>query len=140
MITPAFRIVWSPTSNVPGILCLICNRISWHLHDVATRYCGACHLFLEELPEDFPQHHTLDGRIPRDHAMIVFCPSSVGPHYCAEPLPMMHVREGDRYRCSRCRQWYVIMRHGAYVYPLPMVEDVPAQEATEEASQEEATP
>jgi hypothetical protein len=37
----------------PGILCLICLRVSYNRHDIAHRYCGHCHRFHEDpqLPE-----------------------------------------------------------------------------------------
>jgi hypothetical protein len=66
MLTPAFRVLWSRQAPVAGLLCLVCNHYSWHPRNVALRYCARCRLFLAELPDDFPQHHTLDGRMPKE--------------------------------------------------------------------------
>ena len=62
MLTPAFRILHY--RDFPCLLCLVCNHISHNPNDIRFRYCGHCHLFLEELPEDFPQHHTTEGLAP----------------------------------------------------------------------------
>ncbi len=62
MLTPAFRILHS--RDFPCLLCLVCNRISHHPTDVELRFCSACRLFLEDLPDDFPQHHTTEGLAP----------------------------------------------------------------------------
>ena len=60
MITPAYRVLYF--RDFPCILCLVCNRISSNLNDVRHRYCGACHLFLNDLPEDFRQPNTAGVR------------------------------------------------------------------------------
>ncbi len=31
-----------------GILCLFCDSLSWNMHDVQRKYCGACHTFFGE--------------------------------------------------------------------------------------------
>ena len=31
-----------------AIACKLCRRVSWNANDVRERYCGACHVFLEE--------------------------------------------------------------------------------------------
>lgn len=33
-----------------AILCLRCGMVSYNPNDIAQRYCGRCHLFLEDLP------------------------------------------------------------------------------------------
>jgi hypothetical protein len=60
MITPAYRILHY--RDYPCILCLMCNRISCNLNDIRHRYCGACHLFLNDLPEDLRQPNTAGVR------------------------------------------------------------------------------
>jgi hypothetical protein len=60
MITPAYRVLHY--RREPCILCLVCNRISYNPNDIKHRYCGACHLFLNDLPEDFRQPHTAGVR------------------------------------------------------------------------------
>lgn len=37
----------------PCLLCLVCNRWSYNPTDIQQRYCQWCHLFLDELPEDY---------------------------------------------------------------------------------------
>jgi hypothetical protein len=61
MITPAYRIL--RYRDVPCLLCLRCNRISHNPNDVQHHYCGACHLFLDDLPMDYEQLTTA-GRSP----------------------------------------------------------------------------
>lgn len=51
MITRAWRIIHVNGSQV--ILCLLCDRYSANVHDIANRYCGYCHVFLDDLPEDY---------------------------------------------------------------------------------------
>jgi len=46
MITQAYRILQS--DGTPALLCLRCDRISYHPEDIAHRYCGHCHCFLAE--------------------------------------------------------------------------------------------
>jgi len=53
MITPAFRIL--RYRDFPCILCLVCNRISYNVYDIQHRFCGACNLYLADLPEDLRQ-------------------------------------------------------------------------------------
>ena len=60
MITPAYRVLHY--RDYPCILCLVCNRISFNPNDIKHRYCGACHLFLNDLPEAFRQPNTAGGR------------------------------------------------------------------------------
>jgi hypothetical protein len=61
LITPAFRIL--RYREYPCLLCLVCNRISHNPQDVRERYCGACQLFLADLPETLRVDHT-EGRAP----------------------------------------------------------------------------
>jgi hypothetical protein len=37
------------TARGESIRCLLCRRISGHPQDVAFRYCGACHVFHDDL-------------------------------------------------------------------------------------------
>ena len=61
MITPAWRIL--RYRDFPCLLCLVCNRISHHPNDVRHRYCSACNLFLEEVPE-FWRSDNVEGQAP----------------------------------------------------------------------------
>ena len=38
------------------MLCLLCNRYSANHHNRDKRYCGFCHVFLEDIPMDFHPH------------------------------------------------------------------------------------
>jgi len=53
VITPAFRIL--SYRDFPCLLCLVCNRISHNPNDVKYRYCGACKLFLLDVPMHLEQ-------------------------------------------------------------------------------------
>lgn len=56
MITPAYRIL--RYRDFPCILCLVCNRISHNHNDITHHFCGACKLYLDDLPEDVRQPTT----------------------------------------------------------------------------------
>jgi len=45
MITPAYRVL--KIQGIPVLLCLRCDRYSYHPDDIRTRYCGHCHCFLD---------------------------------------------------------------------------------------------
>ena len=51
MITEVYRFV--VTNGHPGIMCLICDRISYNPNDIEYIYCGNCRKFLYEVPKDF---------------------------------------------------------------------------------------
>lgn len=53
MLTRAYRIL--RYRDFPCILCLVCNRISHNPNDVRHRYCHGCHVFLDDLPMDYPE-------------------------------------------------------------------------------------
>lgn len=36
-------------SSEPSIVCPRCGRRSFNSHDIAEKYCGACHLFHEQM-------------------------------------------------------------------------------------------
>ena len=36
----------------PSITCPICGSVSFNPGDIANRYCGRCHLFLDDIPTD----------------------------------------------------------------------------------------
>jgi hypothetical protein len=61
MITPPYRIL--TYRGYRGLLCLACNRFSWNINDVKHRYCGFCHVFLNELPELLRQDE-VEGKAP----------------------------------------------------------------------------
>ena len=44
MITPAYRIL--KIEGRPVLLCLRCDRYSYHPDDITNRYCGHCRCFL----------------------------------------------------------------------------------------------
>lgn len=59
----------------PSITCPRCARVSYHPNDIRERYCGACHLFHDQMRTYRPDHngeclncdehldgHTADGR------------------------------------------------------------------------------
>ena len=56
MITPAWRTL--QIHGQPCLLCLVCNRYSFHPMDIQERYCGSCHLFLVNVPMDQEQPNT----------------------------------------------------------------------------------
>lgn len=68
MITRAFRIL--TINNQPCLLCLLCDRWSYNPHDIAHRYCGWCHVFLRDVPEDYQR--------PRLHYQGVMVESNEG--------------------------------------------------------------
>jgi len=43
------------------LLCLRCNRISFNPNDVQQRYCGHCHVFLEDGYDHDTQEDSADG-------------------------------------------------------------------------------
>jgi hypothetical protein len=49
MQTRAWRIL-RLAGREPMLLCLVCDRVSSHPADIGERYCGACHLWLDEIP------------------------------------------------------------------------------------------
>ena len=51
MITKPYRILRLRDTEV--LLCLVCDRWSANLNDLAYTYCGYCHVFLDELPEHY---------------------------------------------------------------------------------------
>lgn len=50
MITTPYRIL--RINGVQVLLCLVCDRWSTHPQDLLHHYCGFCHLFLDDLPDD----------------------------------------------------------------------------------------
>jgi len=48
MSNKTYRIVKSEAAGGESIQCLLCGRVSHHPGDVAHRFCGACHTFLDE--------------------------------------------------------------------------------------------
>jgi hypothetical protein len=51
MITKPYRLLRMQSTSV--LLCLLCDRYSANPHDIAQRFCGWCHVWLEELPHDY---------------------------------------------------------------------------------------
>lgn len=51
MSEPFYSIVTEGTQGRHGLLCRVCERVSWNPTDVTQRYCGRCQLFLERTPE-----------------------------------------------------------------------------------------
>jgi hypothetical protein len=47
MITKAWRFV--RVGPMHGLLCLLCDRVSFNPHDMVHHYCSACHLFLDDV-------------------------------------------------------------------------------------------
>jgi len=40
-----------------GIQCKQCGRVSWNKNDVKHRFCGNCHVFLEEAQYEILESH-----------------------------------------------------------------------------------
>lgn len=57
MITRPYRLLMLQGTRV--LFCLVCDTYSANAHDIAHHYCGRCHLWLDDLPEDY--------RRPRDN-------------------------------------------------------------------------
>jgi len=51
MIGEAYRIY--RLRGRPHLLCLVCDTFSMHPEDVMQKYCHACGIFLDDLPESF---------------------------------------------------------------------------------------
>jgi hypothetical protein len=51
MITHAYRLLM--IRGAPVILCLLCDRYSANPGDIVNVYCGACHVFLEDVPATY---------------------------------------------------------------------------------------
>ena len=51
MITHAYRVI--TVRGEQALLCLRCDRLSFNLHDITFHYCGHCHMWLDDLPEDY---------------------------------------------------------------------------------------
>jgi len=51
MLTEAWRIL--RLRGQPALMCLVCDTVSFHLEDVQQKYCSACNLFLDEVPDTF---------------------------------------------------------------------------------------
>jgi hypothetical protein len=51
MITLPYRLLRIRDTTV--LLCLLCDRWSAHPDDILWKYCGYCHCFLTDFPEDF---------------------------------------------------------------------------------------
>jgi hypothetical protein len=61
MLTPPYRILHY--RGYRCLLCLACNRMSWHPNDIRQKYCGYCQVFLNDLPEMLRQD-TVEGPAP----------------------------------------------------------------------------
>jgi hypothetical protein len=51
MITDAYRIL--TLAGEPALLCLLCNRVSFHPQDIDFTYCAACHAWLDRVPKTY---------------------------------------------------------------------------------------
>jgi len=49
-MTPALE--HEPRPDLPSIVCPRCGRRSYSRRDVEQRYCGACHMFHEDMDQD----------------------------------------------------------------------------------------
>lgn|SRR5574341_913304 len=56
MMTHAYRVL--ALQGQPALLCLLCDRVSYHPEDIAQCYCGWCHVFLKTVPMFYrlPRH------------------------------------------------------------------------------------
>ena len=75
MITHAWRVM--TLHGHPALLCLCCNRYSYHPDDITHHFCGGCGLFLDDLPRLYD------------------------PSTDPAPLPMDQPRRGTRLRETR---------------------------------------
>jgi hypothetical protein len=48
MITDAYRVL--QVQGETALLCLFCNRLSFHPQDIDFTYCAACHVWLDRVP------------------------------------------------------------------------------------------
>lgn len=111
MITPAFRIL--RYRDIECILCLVCNRISFHSEDVRRRFCGACNLFLADLPMDYEGDPLqTEGRAPglplegRDVTdKTPHCPDC-GNILHAVTYPSGSYLNRDQWESQRAGDWY----------------------------------
>jgi hypothetical protein len=64
MITAAYRIL--RIKGTETILCLLCDRYSAHPQDIAYKYCGWCHVWLDQVPMTYdPEHQPRLQETPR---------------------------------------------------------------------------
>jgi len=62
MITEAYRIL--RIRGKVAILCLSCDTLSFEWNDVLHRYCYACNIFLDELPDDYRRPPRTQRNLP----------------------------------------------------------------------------
>jgi hypothetical protein len=51
MITEAYRVL--TLAGAEALLCLLCNRVSYHPQDIDFTYCAACHVWLDRVPSTY---------------------------------------------------------------------------------------
>ncbi len=51
MIREAFLVI--RLRGHAALICLLCDQISYHTEDVTMRYCGACNVHLDEVPDTY---------------------------------------------------------------------------------------